>query len=158
MRRVASLLVVIAVLLAGAYLTSQVARGVRLLPTDSVVPPEASVLAVTPDQRLALLGVIVAVGIVTFGMGATIAIGVSLLDRAYHRAMAEEAPAMAMAHVPTPEELGIHLPAPSITPLIVAFGAMLVALGILVTPFLILGGLVLLFGIVSWVARARESH
>ena len=158
MRRLLSLLIIIGILLAGAFLTAQVAGGGRLLQVDDILPPEASVFTVTPDQRLALLGVVFAVGAVTFGMGATLAVAVNLLDKAYRRAMAEEAAAPAMAEVISPEELGIHLPAPSIAPFVVGLGAMLLLVGILVPPFLFVGLLVLLVGVISWAARARESH
>ena len=158
MRRLISLIVVIGILLGGAFITSQVAGGERLLAFDDILDPEASVFVVTPDQRLLLLGVIIAVGAVTFGMGATLAIAVNLLDKAYHQAMFEEAPAEALVEILSAEDLGIHLPAPSIAPLIVGLGALLIAVGILVPPVIFVGLIVLLLGVGGWAVQTGASH
>jgi hypothetical protein len=45
----------------------------------------------------------------------------------------------------------IHLPPPSIAPLIVATGITLTAVGLLVPPLLIVGALVLVIGLAMWV-------
>lgn len=158
MRRLTSLVVVIGVLIAGAFITSQVAGGGPLLAFDDILDPEASVFVATADQRLLLLGAVVAAGAVTFGMGITLAVAVNLLDKAYHQAMVEQAPAEALAEILSAEDLGIHLPAPSIAPLIVGLGAMLIAFGLLMPPLIIVGLIVLLLGVGGWAARATNSH
>lgn len=50
-----------------------------------------------------------------------------------------------------PEHEEIHLPPPSIAPLIVATGIALTAVGLLVPPLLIVGALVLVIGLAMWV-------
>jgi hypothetical protein len=80
-RRVISLGFVITLLLVGAYLTAQSARGVSLLRPSNPLPPEASVFLVTPGQKVTLVVVIVVVGVVTLGIGAALAIGMRLLDK-----------------------------------------------------------------------------
>jgi hypothetical protein len=56
-----------------------------------------------------------------------------------------------MPNADTPEQARIHLPPPSLAPIIVALGAALALIGVLVRPMLFVGLLVLLIGVGGWV-------
>jgi hypothetical protein len=84
-RRVISLGFVIVLLLVGAYLTTQSARGISLLSPSDRLSPEASVFVVTPGQKVTLVAVAVAVGAAVFGMATALAIGMRLLDKSCRR-------------------------------------------------------------------------
>ena len=67
-----SLAIIVAVLLGGAYITSQVGQG-QTSAADEVLSPEASVFWATPDQKLILLLVVVGVIVATFGAAVVMA-------------------------------------------------------------------------------------
>jgi hypothetical protein len=59
------------------------------------------------------------------------------------------------------DEHPIHLPQPSFSPPLLAFGVMLIAFGVLLGPvFLVVGGVIFVIGIATWLiddARAYAS-
>lgn len=86
-----SLVIIVGVLLGGAYITSLV--GQEQTPgADDVLSPEASVYVATPDQRLTLFLIIVGVIVATFGAAVVLALVVSYLDKAYRQAQGEPLP------------------------------------------------------------------
>ena len=56
------------------------------------------------------------------------------------------------------DEPEIHLPSPSLSPVIIAIGVTLACFGLLTTPLLIaVGGAVLLFGLATWLIDDARS-
>jgi hypothetical protein len=59
------------------------------------------------------------------------------------------------------DEHPVHLPQPSFSPPLLAFGVMLIAFGVLLGPvFLVVGGVIFVIGIATWLiddARAYAS-
>lgn len=71
--------------------------------------------------------------------------------------MADETPTRAENQVPPPGE-PIHLPGPSFLPVLVAFGAMIALVGVVLNWFVFaLGIVIMVIAIVRWISQVRHE-